>query len=170
MALVIEDGSGVAGAEAYASVADCSAWAEKYYEQALARSTAEKEAAIRRAVGYLNGLSWLGHKTHGRDQALAWPRAWMTDADGYAIPADEVPVEVIEAQHILARAELQEPGCLAPNFTATKQKTLIGVKGITWQASGAGASAQSSRTLALDALDRLKGLIRPVGQATVVRS
>lgn len=170
MTLVIETGAGIADAEAYADVDACSAWAVKHWGHALTGSPADKEAAIRRAVAYLNGLSWYGHKTHGREQPLAWPRAWMVDAEGYAIPADEIPAEVIEAQHMLARAEFQEPGCLAPVFTAAKQKTLVEVKGIKWQASGAGASVSSSRAYVSDALDRLKGLIRPVGQASVVRA
>jgi hypothetical protein len=171
MALTIETGAGVLAADSYVTATELDAFAVSYWGAALSGDTASKEAALRRAAAYLDGLTWTGQKAHGRDrQSMAWPRGWVTDRDGYAIAADEVPQEVKEAQMILARAELTEPGSLSPTFTASKQKTLVEVKGIKWQASGAGASPGSSRAYVIDALDRLKGLVRPVGQGSVVRA
>lgn len=117
MALTIEDGTGVAGADSYASVADCSAYAVSYYGASLTGNTADKEAAIRRAFAYLNGLRWKGSRTNGRSQGGAWPRTDMIDCDGNAITSDEIPAEVIEAQHELARAEFQAPGVLSPQWS-----------------------------------------------------
>lgn len=171
MALTIETGAGVLAADSYVTAAELDAFAVIYWGAALSGDTASKEAALRRSAAYLDGLSWMGQKSHGRDkQSMAWPRGWVTDRDGYAVEADAIPQEVKEAQMILAKAELAEPGCLAPVFTAAKQKTLIEVKGIKWQASGAGASVASVRAVVSDAMDRLKGLVRPVGVASVVRA
>lgn len=99
MALIIEDGTGVAGAEAYLSVAD----ADAYH---LARANAgwigdepAKEAALRKATDYLGQvyrLRWLGRRV-AADQALDWPRTGIAD-----LGEDEVPGEVRNATAELA--------------------------------------------------------------------
>lgn len=170
MALVIEDGSNVSGAESYVSAAEYAAFHLAYYGTAEAATEAVQEAALRRAAAYLDGLSWGGLKAHGRLQAMAWPRSWAADAEGFAIDAASVPKEVKEAQMILARLEIAEPGALAPNYTASRQKTLVEVKGIRWQAPAIAATSATARTIVLDALSRLRGFISPVGMASVVRS
>lgn len=170
MALVIEDGSNVSGAESYVSAAEYAAFHLAYYGTAETATEAVQEAALRRAAAYLDGLSWGGLKAHGRLQAMAWPRSWVADAEGFAIDAASVPKEVKDAQMIFARLEIAEPGALAPNYTASKQKTLVEVKGIRWQAPAIAATSAASRTLVLDALSRLRGFISPVGMASVVRS
>lgn len=170
MALMVETGAGLLNAEAYADAAAFAAWHLAYYGTASAASTDATEAAIRRAVAYMNGLDWVGIPSQGRLQALSWPRGWAVDRDGYGIGGDIVPREVIEAQHMLTVAEIATPGALAPSVVAKDQKVLVEVKGIRWQPLAGGASAHSSRTTVLAALDRLKGLIGPTGAVSMERA
>lgn len=162
MTLIIETGTGAANAEAYADATAFVAWATAFDGAAPSAATTAIEAAIRRAVAYLDALRWVGQKTFGRVQARAWPRAWGTDRDGWDIPANVVPVEVIEAQHMLAQAELASPGCLAPQVAASKrQKVLTGVGDLTWTAAPGATAAEAQRTVVLAAADRLRGLVIP---------
>lgn len=160
MALIIETGAGVTGAEAYADAAALDTWTASMFGAASSETTANKEAAIRRAVRFLEGLSWTGIKTHGRLQPLSWPRAWAVDIDGWALAADEVPAEVIEAQHILARAELATPGTLAPTVTLADRKTLTGLDSLEWTPAAAPATVSASRPVVTMAMDRLRGLVQ----------
>jgi len=115
MALIIETGTGAANSQAYASAASYVTWATAYYGSAPTDTTAEIEGAILRSVGYLNTLKWHGARTNGRSQALAWPRSGVTDCEGNEIASDEIPAELIQAQHILTHAELASPGILSPS-------------------------------------------------------
>lgn len=161
MALVIENGSGLANAEAYSSVADCSAWASKYYGNALTGSDAGKEAAIRRAVAYMDGLRWKGASTTGRVQALAWPRSGVTDCEGLAIGANVIPAEVIFAQHVLARAEFQSPGVLSPSVTlgAVVKRERVDVIEAEYDTSRLQGTADELRPLVTMAMDKLRCLL-----------
>lgn len=157
MALTVEDGSNVTGADCYADVAACSAWAALYYGHSLTGSTADKEAAIRRAVAYLDGLKWKGSRTNGRSQSLAWPRKDVTDCEGIAIAADEIPSEIIFAQHVLARAEFQSPGILSPQVTlgAVVKREKVDVIEQEYDTSRLQGSAQELRPLVTMALDKI---------------
>lgn len=170
MALIIEDGTGRANAEAYADATAFAVWHLAFYGTATTATNPAAEAAIRRAVAYLDGLAWIGIPAYGRAQALAWPRGNAVDRNGYGFEVDAVPREVIEAQHMLTVAEINLPGALAPSVVAKDQKVLIEVKGIKWQPLAGGASPSSARTTVLAALDRLKGLIAPVGAVPLQRA
>ena len=115
MALIVENGTGVVNADCWADVTSCSAWAVSRYGSSLNGDTADKEAAIRRAVDYMNSLPWKGARTFARAQSLAWPRSGVVDGEGNAIGANEIPKEVIFAQHSLARAEFISVGVLTPS-------------------------------------------------------
>lgn len=161
MALVIENGTGLTNAEAYSSVADCSAWAVKYYGHSLTGSDADKEAAIRRAVAYMDGLKWKGTRTTGRVQALAWPRSGVTDCEGLAIGANVIPAEVIFAQHVLARAEFQSPGVLSPSVTlgAVVKRERVDVIEAEYDTSRMQGTADEMRPLITMAMDRIGCLL-----------
>lgn len=161
MALIIEDGTNVAGAEAYSSVTDCSAWAVKYYGHALTGSNDDKEAAIRRAVAYLDGLKWKGIRTHGRGQALAWPRAGATDCEGLSIGANDIPPEVIFSQHVFARAEFQSPGILTPsvNLGAVVRREKVDVIEQEFDTSRMQGTVNELRPLLTMALDKIGCLL-----------
>jgi hypothetical protein len=66
-----------------------------------AQTIAQKEAALVRATDYLNGLAWKG-KRAAPGRIMAWPRAGVTDSDGYTITANEVPEAVKAACCYLA--------------------------------------------------------------------
>lgn len=99
MALVVEDGTGLATAESFISVADAdtrhsnlgnSAWADL--------STAAKEQALRKSTIYMEGAfreRWKGTRLL-RAQALSWPR-YGAVVDGYVLDSNYVPAEVANA-------------------------------------------------------------------------
>ena len=155
MALIVENGTNVANADCYADVAACSAWAVAYYGSSLNGNNADKEAAIRRAVAYLDSLPWKGARTYGRAQPLAWPRTGITE-----IGANEIPREVIFAQHVLARAEFQSPGVLTPSASRLGVKReKVDVLEVEYDTSTATGSIEDARTIVTMAMDRLAGLL-----------
>lgn len=75
MALVVEDGTGLANAESYVSVADADAYHVDFGNTAWASSTEPaKEAALRRATQYLDSRYRYRGEPLTDTQALAWPR------------------------------------------------------------------------------------------------
>lgn len=169
MTLIIETGTGSATAEAYADAAAYVAWAIAFDGAAPTDTTTATEAAIRRAVAYMDGLRWTGTKTFGRVQARAWPRAYVCDRDGWAIASNVIPAEIIEAQHMLTKAELAAPGCLAPSVAAgARQKVLTGLGEMSWTVAPGATAPDAQRTVVLAAMDRLKGLVTSGG--TLVRA
>lgn len=59
-----------------------------------------------------------GLRTDGRDQDREWPRSGAYDIEGYSIPSDEVPVEVLNATYEGAKRELATAGSLNPDIKA----------------------------------------------------
>lgn len=120
MALVVEDGSVVTGANTYASIATVDA-----YHAALGQSTwtgddADKETAILRAMRYLENLSWNGVKT-SQSNPLSWPRYDAYDRDGVEYASNIVPTAVVNALCEAALIELTDQGALRPTQTTTGQ-------------------------------------------------
>lgn len=80
MALVVEDGTGLANAESYLSVADCDTYHSNRGNTSWASvTTANKEAGLRNATEYLiqeYRTRWKGVKNEAT-QALDWPRSWV---------------------------------------------------------------------------------------------
>lgn len=118
MALVVENGTGLAGAEAYVSVADAATYlAARGDTTWAAAATADKEAALRRATAAIDGRygqQFPGTRLRNRLQALEWPRADADDVENYPIAADAVPVEVKNATCEAALVELGTPGAMMP--------------------------------------------------------
>jgi hypothetical protein len=114
MALTIEDGTGVTGADSYGTRSGFISHVADYYGGTVADEDAS-DVPMRAAFAYLNGLKWRGTKTLLRAQVGAWPRTSVTDCDGNDIDTDEIPTEVIQAQYDLAWAEKQTPGTLTPS-------------------------------------------------------
>lgn len=113
--LIVEDGTGRADADALTSLTYCDAYHGAQGRADWTGEDADKEAAIRRATAYLSrSITWAGVRTHGRSQALAWPRSGCVDIEGYGIKSNEIPSEVIDACAELALIELTTPGALSP--------------------------------------------------------
>jgi hypothetical protein len=117
MALAVEDGTGLAGAEAYVSLSDADAYFTARGASEWTGTSDAKEAALRRGCQYLENVyraRWKGYRVK-QEQALAWPRCnsepllWfshpvqmrtlsmLVDVDGFPIQANEVPRQVKSA-------------------------------------------------------------------------
>lgn len=98
MALVVEDGSIVSGANSYVSVA----FANNYMsarEFSSPGNDAAVEALLLRAMDFLNGIDdWIGNRTD-TTQELDWPRMGVPAVDQDAIPRllQNAQVELIRA-------------------------------------------------------------------------
>jgi len=174
MALVVETGSIVSGAESYVSVTDADTYFSNRNLTLWASgdfSTAEKEACLRRATDYMRQMYrmlWAGYRKSD-DQALDWPRYEVPKRDsvsaGFVFYSDTtVPQEVKDACCELAwRAAFGELS--ADQSTPVTEKT-VGPITIKY-AEGA---RQSKRYTAVDAI------LAPVlknghgSSATVVRA
>ena len=135
MTLVIENGTGVSGADSFNTVAECSAHAVAYFGHSLTGNETDKEAALRRAWVYMAALQWL-------------PDLWPTF--GGTIPE---PVKL--AQSVLARAEFQAVGSLSPSVTLAGRKVLSQVGSLQWDVDHGSASVEASRPVVTMAMDLL---------------
>lgn len=104
MALVVEDGSIVAGANSYVSLAD----ADAYLANALTASVwtaltdPAKEALLIAASRWLDQQAvWHGYKVDA-DSAMRWPRSGVCDRDNLPVAEDEIPQQLMEAVMELA--------------------------------------------------------------------
>jgi hypothetical protein len=136
MALVVEDGTGVAGAESFITVAEYDTLHTNIFAHNEHGSTPQKEAALRRSWYYLKSLTW------GED---------------YPFPTlgGEIPADVKLAQSLLAHYELDNVNGLAPSVVPGQQKVLNRVGEIGWQAMGQ-AGAEAQRAVVTMAADLLK--------------
>lgn len=102
MALVIENGSLVAGANSYVAVEDARAYADAR-ASILPAGDAEVEAALIVAMDYLESLraQYQGQKVDPALQSLQWPRTGVV-IDGWQVPTDHIPKELKDAQCQLA--------------------------------------------------------------------
>lgn len=109
MALVVEDGTGVATAESYCSVADADAYfAINGAPATWTGSTAVKEAALRQATQYMDskyGPLFQGRRNFSA-QRLCWPRypvyidtqaGLYGDAYGNPAPIAPLPFQLVNA-------------------------------------------------------------------------
>lgn len=98
MALIVENGTGLATAESYCSVADADARASAFGNTAWTGTDAAKEAALRRATAFMEQRyrgNWKGTKLF-RAQALSWPR-YGAVVDGWNVDSNIVPAEIRNA-------------------------------------------------------------------------
>ena len=115
--MIVEDGTGVAGANSYVTEDEADSyfedrgiteWTGNTKEESLVRATAVLDARYRGR--------FTGYKTLGRGQALEWPGTAAVDAEGYEIPSDEIPTEIKQATFELALRELNETGSTLPDL------------------------------------------------------
>lgn len=137
MALVIETGSIVAGAESYADVAYCDTYHSNRGNAAWsALVTADKEAALRKACAYLDGHyrpRWKGLRVNYVTQPLEWPRINVNIANtelntlyayGYNsfVPVDQIPQRIKDAQCELALRTLSGDLAADANGSVRREK------------------------------------------------
>lgn len=119
MSLIIETGGIVPGANSYASLATVSAYHLSRNNAAWAAETHDEvqEAAILRAMDYIEAQNWLGMAYSGPVggvgyQPLQWPRVDVY-VGGFELAYDEIPPKVISALCEAALVELVTPGALS---------------------------------------------------------
>ena len=102
MALIVETGAIVAGANSYVSLTDCRAYATAR-ALSLPVADADLEALLISAMDYLEGLRarYQGAKVNPETQALQWPRTGVY-IDCMEIASDVIPKELKDAQSRLA--------------------------------------------------------------------
>lgn len=96
--IIIETGAGLADAESYASVAAADArCASLGIADWAALAEGDKEIALRKAAQFMvtYRARWAGQRAYQR-QALDWPRYGIM-ADGFPVPSNAVPVDVVNA-------------------------------------------------------------------------
>lgn len=140
MALTIEDGTGVTGADSFNTAVQAAAHEVDYFGASTITDTPAGEAALRRAWVVMSALGW---------KSDLWPTFGGT-----------VPDAVKVAQAVFARAEFASANALSPTVSAAGGKTLVEVKGIKWQANAMGIApekvAEYSRPVVTMAFDLLK--------------
>ena len=106
MAFVIEDGSGKTDATSYTSVAEADAYHVDYGDPSTwsLLTASQKQSALMEGTRYVDlvyGDRWRGLKTD-EDQALDWPRAFVTDANYKSWGDDVIPQAIKNAVSVLA--------------------------------------------------------------------
>lgn len=113
MSLIVEDGTGLATAQSYASAADATTYHTAHGNASWTGTDTLKEAALVRATAWLDAAfyyRWPSVKLLNT-QALEFPRAAAVDADGYDLAP--VPAGLKTALYEAALVELVSPGGLA---------------------------------------------------------
>ena len=117
MTLVVENGTGLANANAYLTLAEADAYFQARNNTVWQQKTnPDKEAAILYATSFLDSnFYWLGHiKVY--NQAIGWPRILVYDKDYRNIDSDSVPRRVKDATAELALEATQAP--LSPSLAS----------------------------------------------------
>jgi hypothetical protein len=136
MPLIIEDGTGVAGADSFETVAECEAFALAYFGASLTGSPASKEAALRRAFVFMSGLRW---------KADLWPTF-----------EGSIPQAIKNGQSVFARVEFQTSGFLSPNVNLSQAKVLTKVGSLGWTAKDGDNTVEAARPVVTMGLDFIR--------------
>lgn len=94
--MTIDVTAGSATAVAYGTAAEADAYFSARGITAWTGTDAAKEAALVRGCDYLERRyagRWAGVKATDA-QALAWPRSYVSDLDGYSYDSDEIPTKL----------------------------------------------------------------------------
>lgn len=119
MAIVVEDGTIVTGANSYVTEAELTAYA-------TARGvtlTGDTEELLIKSMDYIEGLGFKGIKKTS-DQPLVWPRVDVV-VDDYLLDSDEIPSLLQEGQMEAAMATDNGEDQLA-DIPRTKSKATVG--------------------------------------------
>ena len=164
-ALVVEDGSVVADADAYCTLAFADAYHTVHSAPVAwsgateaARNTAIREATSKIEERY--GTRWMGVRADA-DQQLGWPRISAIDQSGYEIDSDEIPLAL---QRATARAALlfiqgEELSAETQEDAAVTAETLTSASGASRALTFAGARSAETQFPALDRMLSVAGLI-----------
>lgn len=172
MSLTVEDGTGLADADAFVSLEDCDTYCTAHGLTAWTGEPSSpadlKEAAIRRATAYLsNSFTWKGSRLNGRAQALAWPRSDVEDEEGETVASDEVPVEVVSACCEIASRELATPGFMTPDVTLTDRVKREKIGPIETEYATTPLTAEAAKPIVSLVTDLIGGLLATTSSSLV---
>ncbi len=102
MAFVVEDGTGVAGSNAYIDIAFANSYhSDRGHNAWKTFATSKRQTAVIRATDYIEkrfNLKFKGHRSDPTGQSLSWPRRDVFDEDDYLlVHSDEIPKELQQA-------------------------------------------------------------------------
>ncbi len=158
MGLVLEDGSGVAGANSYISEDTFDNYCE---DRGITPASGDTEAAAIRASTAIDaeyGGSFPGYRVMGRNQGLEWPRLQAYDNQYWLIVGDEVPKEIVQATCEATIRELASPGSMMPDLVrgGNIKRKRIKVDAVETETEWAGnAEARTTFTLIRGILARI---------------
>ena len=112
MALIVETGAGVAGANSYISLADAQA-----FLTSRGLNVTLSEGQLLQAMDAMALLNWKGYKVN-ESFPLDWPRSGVVDRDGFTVGFDSIPAKLSTGQvwlayHIASGAGLNKPSKIA---------------------------------------------------------
>lgn len=155
MAIVVEDGTLVSGANSYITLAEFKAWADDRGITYGADSLLSQQ--LYRSHDYFEGLKFKGLKAD-ENQAMQWPRDQVL-IDGYAVDSNEIPKEVKTALYELIKLEIDGDSKLSPSEREVTSEQVDSIK-ITYK-DNAGMKRSTP------ALERaLRKLVLPFSEVT----
>jgi len=135
MAIIVEDGTRVPGAEAFSSVATFKTQSDNFGYDYATFTDMQIEVSLRKGCLYLKQdyrMRWKGVRTSAT-QAQDWPRAGVSTepvpygagyAARYVVPPDTVPAEVVSANIILAQKALSGTELFPDGTQKAAQETI----------------------------------------------
>jgi len=151
MALVVEDGTGLANADSYLSEADATSYITTRLRATNADRVAweaatstEAEVALRAATVWLDTTfreRWKGVRIN-ETMSLAWPRYNVTDEDGYALDTDAVPQVVKNACAEMAARAISEDLFTDETTPGAIKRTMDKVGPLETEVEYAGSASQ----------------------------
>ena len=122
--LIVEDGSVIAGANTYQSLASISTYcSDMGYTAWASLSTANQTSAVFRGMAYIESKSYKGMRTSSgsgfgssENQVLEWPRAYVYDRNNALIYNNVIPRNLKKALSEAAYREGQSVRSLQPDL------------------------------------------------------
>ena len=165
MALIVETGAIVAGADTYVSRADAITYAAN--RGVTLANTDATDATIRKACDWMQSYAaqFKGEQVE-RDQSLAWPRDDVT-IEGFDWDADEIPRQVISCQ-LAAIIEINAGNdpFNPPSALPVVSEKVAGAVEVAYANPGAQAKITKDR----DYMALLRLLLKNNGMAKVIRA
>ncbi len=167
MAFLLEDGTGVAGANSYITETDLSNYAD---DRSITLAAGDAEGASIRGTQFIETYRprFVGYRTHGRDQGLEWPRTGVLDAQYFPINGNEIPIEIKQATCEAAIRELENPGSMLADLERGGAIKLLKAGSVEIE-YGANAAAVTTYRIIDGILSGLLGAIGPSVTATAIR-
>lgn len=152
MALIVEDGTGLTGAESYASVEQADDYLSKRNRDSVwaTYTTAQKEGFLRAATEYLDAMcTWRG-LVQTTTQSLGWPRTGAYDRWDRPLASSEVPFLVA-----WATIEVASLGAITREGTPSVTRKVVGPLEVEYDTAMDRSVGRSRYKLAFDLIGHL---------------